>query len=151
MSIPRPEYPRPSLRRGEDTWMNLNGTWFFEIDRANSGKQRGLQDSDRYSREILVPFVPESAASGIADTDFMERVWYCRRFTLPEQFDPARGHILLHIGAMDYEGEVWINGSAAGSHRGGYTSAVFDITEYLQSGENRIVFTIGKRRWRSRI
>lgn len=62
MNIPRPEYPRPSLRMGEDKWMNLNGTCFFEIDRANSGKQRGLHGQDRYAQEIPVPFVPESAA-----------------------------------------------------------------------------------------
>ena len=28
--IPRPEYPRPQFVR--ENWMNLNGTWAFEID-----------------------------------------------------------------------------------------------------------------------
>lgn len=142
MQIPRPEYPRPSLRRGEETWMNLNGTWFFEIDRANSGKQRGLQNQTEYSQKILVPFVPESQASGIQDIDFMERVWYARTFDLPVHFDTEKGRVLLHIGAMDYEGEVWINGSQAGSHTGGYTPAVFDITALVKKGENRINITV---------
>ncbi len=142
MRIPRPEYPRPSLMRGEETWMNLNGTWSFEIDRANSGKQRGLQNQTQYAGEILVPFVPESAASGVGDMDFMQRVWYCRTFDLPDHFDTAKGRVLLHIGAMDYEGEVWINGSPAGSHKGGYAPASFDITELLCSGENRINITV---------
>lgn len=142
MQIPRPEYPRPSLMRGEETWVNLNGTWSFEIDRANSGKQRGLQNQTQYAGEIVVPFVPESAASGVEDTDFMQRVWYCRTFDLPDHFDTAKGRVLLHIGAMDYEGEVWINGSAAGSHRGGYAPACFDITDLLCKGENRINITV---------
>ena len=142
MEIPRPEYPRPSLRRGEETWMNLNGTWFFEIDRANSGKERGLQNQTEYSQKIQVPFVPESQASGVGDIDFMERVWYARTFDLPARFDTEKGHVLLHIGAMDYEGEVWINGAPAGSHTGGYTPAVFDITDLVKKGENRINITV---------
>ncbi|MCI8610402.1 MAG: beta-galactosidase [Clostridiales bacterium] len=142
MCIPRPEYPRPSLMRGEDTWINLNGTWSFEIDRANSGKQRGLQNQTQYAGEIIVPFVPESAASGVEDIDFMQRVWYCRTFELPERFDTTKGRVLLHIGAMDYEGEVWINGNAAGSHKGGYAPVSFDITELLHNGENRINITV---------
>ncbi|CDC61035.1 uncharacterized protein BN660_01006 [Clostridium sp. CAG:448] len=39
-TIPRPEYPRPQMRR--DAWCNLNGEWLFEEDPACSGKARGL-------------------------------------------------------------------------------------------------------------
>ena len=38
--VPRPEHPRPQLQR--PTWLNLNGTWQFEIDRGDTGRERGL-------------------------------------------------------------------------------------------------------------
>ena len=38
-NIPRPEYPRPQMRR--DCWQNLNGRWEFEIDNAKL-KRAGL-------------------------------------------------------------------------------------------------------------
>lgn len=139
--IPRPEYPRPQLIRGDETWLNLNGKWFFEIDNAESGGQRGLYKQDSYSQEIIVPFVPESEASGIGNTDFMKRVWYCRKFNLPESFDAEKGRILLHFGAMNYEGQVWINDAFMGQHSGGYVPATFDITNEVKAGENRINVT----------
>ena len=139
--IPRPEYPRPQLVRGDESWINLNGKWFFEIDNAESGGQRGLYKMDRYEKEIIVPFVPESEASGIENVDFMTRVWYCRTFTLPESFDSTKGKILLHFGAMNYEGQVWINDAFMGEHKGGYVPATFDITTAVQAGENRINVT----------
>ncbi len=139
--IPRPEYPRPQLVRGEETWMNLNGKWFFESDNADSGGERGLYKQDSYSHEIIVPFVPESEASGIENTDFMYRVWYCRSFTLPDNFDPDKGHILLRFGAINYESQVWINGAFMGQHEGGYVPVVFDITKEVHTGENRINVT----------
>ena len=36
MNIPRPEYPNPQFER--KNWVNLNGTWEFEIDKSASGK-----------------------------------------------------------------------------------------------------------------
>ena len=42
MNIPRPEYPRPQMRRADDTYTNLNGTWDLELDPAVSGDQRDL-------------------------------------------------------------------------------------------------------------
>ena len=141
MSIPRPEYPRPNLRRGENSWLNLNGTWYFETDRGDSGGARGLYKRDHYAKEITVPFVPESDASGVRDTDFMRRVWYCRTFDLPAHFALAHGRVLLHCGAVNYEAQVWINGEFAGQHRGGYTPFTLDVTELLCPGENRINLT----------
>ena len=76
--VPRPEHPRPQLQR--PTWLNLNGTWEFEIDRGDTGRERGLLDR-ALEDEITVPFAPETAASGIGDRDFLETVWYRRTLT----------------------------------------------------------------------
>ena len=133
-SIPRPEHPKPQMRR--DSWMNLNGEWEFEFDFGQSGMARGLQNAEAFSRKILVPFCPESELSGIGYKDFMPAVWYLRRVTLSEQH--LKGRVRLHFGAVDYECHVWINGKKAGSHKGGYSSFVFDITDQAVAGENRI-------------
>ena len=33
-NIPRPEYPRPQMKR--DNWINLNGEWDYATDRGMS-------------------------------------------------------------------------------------------------------------------
>lgn len=139
--IPRNEYPRPQLVRDDNSWMNLNGKWYFEIDNGDSGGARGLYKAETLEREIIVPFVPESEASGICHTDFMLRVWYCRKFELPSHFDTEKGRVILRFGAMNYEGQVWINDTFMGQHNGGYVPAAFDITDALCKGENRINVT----------
>lgn len=132
---PRPEYPRPQMER--EKWLNLNGKWKFEIDYGLSGEEKGYFLKDKkFSREILVPFCPESKLSGIEQKDFMPCVWYKRRFTIPKNWQGKR--ILLHFGAVDYEATVWVNGKKTGSHRGGYSPFSFDITEYLSVKENLI-------------
>jgi beta-galactosidase/beta-glucuronidase len=47
--------------------------------------------------------------------------------------------VLLHFGAVDYECIVYVNGHKAGTHKGGYSSFSFDITQYLVKGENTLV------------
>ncbi len=139
-TIPRPEFPRPQFDRGEDNWINLNGTWAYETDRALSGEARGLWRADAVLGEtITVPFCRESVLSGIGDTDFCDGVWYQKKVTLPESFAGRR--TILHIGACDYASRVWVNGKFIGEHIGGYVSFSFDITNALGEGEN--VITIG--------
>ena len=137
--IPRPEYPRPQMERRE--WMNLNGTWQFEMDHGRSGKERKLWQSERFSQTILVPFCPESKLSGLAHTDFMECVWYMRTVEIPDAWVAAGRRTLLNIGACDFETEVYVNGQYIGRHIGGYVSFMMDITAALRAGENRIVIS----------
>lgn len=138
MNIPRPEYPRPTLVRGDESWINLNGKWEFAFDFGNSGRERKMWEAPTYDKEILVPFVPESKLSGIEYVDFIAACWYRRCVTLPEKWCRACGRVLLHFGAVDYYSEIRINGQLAGTHRGGYTPFAIDVTDYLTDGENII-------------
>ena len=134
-AMPRPEYPRPQFAR--EKWQNLNGFWEFETDPGASGRERGMVDrKEPYSSRILVPFCPESVLSGIGCTDFMPAVWYRRTFDLPGE--ALEGRVLLHFGAVDHDCEVWINGQSVGTHRGGYTPFVFDITKQVRAGDNTV-------------
>ncbi|NLD71406.1 MAG: beta-galactosidase [Chloroflexi bacterium] len=132
MDIPRPEYPRPQMVR--ERWLNLNGRWAFEFDPGRSGMQRGLPEAEGLRGEILAPYCPESRLSGLGEVDFHPGVWYRRTFRLPADWEGGR--VLLHIGAVDHDAWVWVNGRLAGQHRGGFTPLEMDVTDYLVRGEN---------------
>ena len=134
-SMPRPEHPKPQMQR--ESWLNLNGQWDFSFDFGNSGIERKFFERKELDQKILVPFCPESDLSGIGYKDFIPAVWYLRKVELTKE--QLEGRVRLHFGAVDYECRVWVNGQAAGSHKGGYASFVFDITKYVNAGENVIV------------
>ncbi len=140
MDIPRPEYPRPQLVR--DSFVNLNGKWAFEIDFGKSGVERGLIEAKTLNSEIIVPFCPESELSGVGYKDFMECVWYKRDITIPADWARDDRKTLLHIGACDYRTELYVNGKYAGYHIGGFVSFSFDITEYVEPGENQLTLRV---------
>ncbi|PSL00030.1 glycosyl hydrolase family 2 [Murinocardiopsis flavida] len=139
IDAPRAEYPRPQFARPD--WLCLNGRWDFEIDRADSGLERGLLDTP-LSGEITVPFCPESELSGIGDVDFMETVWYRREVEIPAAWSDRR--VLLHFQAVDYDATVWVNGVEVARHRGGFTPFSADLGGAAAAGE-RAVITVRAR------
>lgn len=134
MAIPRSEHPQPQMERNE--WMNLNGEWEFEEDPGCSGKERKIYERT-LGQTIRVPFCPESELSGIGKKDFMDCVWYRKCVKAPE--DWKGGRLLLHFGAVDYQADVYINGSHVGTHRGGYSSFCMDVTDYWKRGEENVI------------
>lgn len=136
MSIPRPEYPRPQFVR--EDWINLNGEWEFAFDDERKGVAKQWPSGRvPLSSKIQVPFAFQSKLSGIGDPDFHDCVWYRKTFALPETFKGKR--VLLHFGAVDYEADVWVNGTLAVRHEGGHTPFSADITDLLQEQDNVIV------------
>ncbi len=130
-SAPLPEYPRPQLVR--DSYINLNGPWEY----AFTGDMRAPSE---FEGEIVVPFAPESALSGVGRTlRGGEYLWYRRKLVLPEGFN--RGRVLLHFGAVDQTARVWVNGRDAVAHTGGYLPFSADITELLEE-ENTILVRV---------
>ena len=137
-AIPKPEHPRPQSTRPD--WLILNGTWSFERDRGDSGLERGLLERE-LAEEILVPFAPESIASGIGDVDFLTAVWYRRRVRIPAGWSGRR--VLLHFGAVDHDATVWVGGEEVARHRGGFTSFTADLG--VRADEEELVITVRAR------
>jgi len=127
------EYPRPQLTR--KNWQNLNGLWDYAI------KPKGEARTETYQGKILVPFAIESALSGVAKTVGKDSIlWYHTNFSLSSNMKGKK--ILLHFGAVDWQTEVFINGTSIGSHKGGYDPFSFDITDYLKKGSQQIAVKV---------
>ena len=138
--VPRPEHPRPDAFR--ENWLSLNGTWQFEIDRADDGEARGLISGKDLASTIVVPFCPESKLSGLGlgNTEYFKHVWYRRTFELPASMKGKR--VLLHFGGVDYKTWVYVNGKLAGAHTGENAAFCFEITPLLKEGSNALVVRV---------
>ena len=131
---PLPEYPRPQMVR--EGWKNLNGLWEYAI------RPKDADAPQHYDGNILVPFVVESALSGVGRPVGSEnKLWYRNTFRIPRSWKHQR--LLLHFGGVDWETTVWINGKRMGTHRGGYDAFFFDITDALHDkGDQKIVISV---------
>jgi beta-galactosidase/beta-glucuronidase len=125
-------HPRKTFRR--DRWGSLNGEWDFLFD-----DERRIEtpwEIKDWSKKIIVPFAPESKASGLEERGYHHRCWYRKKFHLKKEDK----RYLMHFGAVDYQAKVWINEQYLGSHEGGHTPFNFDVTDFLnESGDQEII------------
>lgn len=65
---------------------------------------------------------------------------YRRTFTVPEHFKEQE--IFLHFGAVKAALEVYVNGKYVGYSQGSMTPHEFDITDYIENGENQVTAVV---------
>jgi beta-galactosidase/beta-glucuronidase len=118
-------YPRPQLQR--EQWISLNGKWDFAFDSDAAWPDPHAVE---WNASIVVPFSPETPASGLNETGFYRAVWYRRYFERPK-VEPGQ-RVLLRFEAVDYSATVWVNGAKVCWHEGGYTPFCADITTALR-------------------
>jgi beta-galactosidase/beta-glucuronidase len=123
-----PDYPRPMLRRAG--WTSLNGAWDFALD--PDAVLRGPADA-RFDAKIQVPFAPETERSGVHDTGLYRACWYRREVEIRDRAPDER--LILHFGAVDHDATVWVDGTFAARHEGGYTPFSADVTDLLRPGD----------------
>jgi len=127
------EYPRPQFVR--ERWQDLNGLWEYAITPKTAPAPA------KFDGQILVPFAPEAALSGVGKILQPDgRLWYRRSFTVPAPWKGER--VLLHFGAVDYECALWVNGGLAGAHTGGFDAFSFDVTPFLKDGANELLLAV---------
>ena len=107
-------------------WKNLNGLWDYAI------RSKDQVRPESFDGQILVPYPVESALSGVKKTVTPnDKLWYRLSFEVPGNW--PKGKLLLHFGAVDFQAEVWVNGTKLGDHAGGYDPFSFDITNAVKS------------------
>jgi beta-galactosidase/beta-glucuronidase len=137
-------HPTPQMARCD--WTDLCGEWDFALDDADLGLARGWGDGFPAQCRIVVPFPPESPASGVHDPSPHPVVWYQRDVEL--KVTPAAQRVLLHVGASDYLTHVWCNGKLVGQHEGGHTPFACDLTDTLSGGKaDRLVLRVADDPW----
>lgn len=118
------EYPRPQMAR--ESYQPLDGKWKYLI---KEGDLTFIPDNDTvFDGDILVPFSPECALSGVKTILLPEEVLVYRTTFSRKENSPRA---LLHFGAVDYECRVYLNGYLLGTHTGGYTPFEFDVTQFI--------------------
>lgn len=130
--------PRPDLYRTE--WVDLNGKWNFAFDDEKVGISEKWYEGYNYDLAIQVPFCYQSEMSGIHDRTKHFHLWYERSVNIADNM--RGGRLWLHFGAVDYESVVWINGRYLGSHKGGFSSHSYDVTELIEQKDESFRITV---------
>ncbi|HQK96016.1 MAG TPA: glycoside hydrolase family 2 TIM barrel-domain containing protein, partial [Armatimonadota bacterium] len=112
--------------------ISLDGTWRFCIDENRIGLHRQWHVRAPQTQPIRVPSCWEEYPQwahydGVA--------WYFRTIAV----GPRRGaeRIALRFEAVNYRAEVYLDGTFAGRHEGGYTPFEVDLTQALQTPPRR--------------
>lgn len=112
------------------THISLDGAWQFQID-PNAGDDAAAIESWRTA------IVPMPWQAQFDDLRHYSGVAWARRTV---SLDAApEGAAILHFGAVDYHATVWVNGSLAMEHEGGYLPFEADVAGHLHAGANEIL------------
>ena len=78
----------------------------------------------------------------ISESFFNSNFWYRRTFEVPEQMEGRR--LILCFDGINWKANVFLNGKRVGDIAGAFMRGHFDITPYLQKGENVLAVEIVK-------
>ncbi|WP_367300187.1 beta-galactosidase subunit alpha [Hafnia alvei] len=119
--VPAEFYHQPMAEWGDIT---VPGMWQME----GHGK---LQYTDEgYPFPIDVPFVPTNNPTGA----------YQRQFSLPAEW--LQRQIIIKFDGVETYFEVYLNGHYVGFSKGSRLSAEFDLSPYVQAGENLLAVRV---------
>ncbi|MBT3386000.1 MAG: DUF4981 domain-containing protein [Prolixibacteraceae bacterium] len=150
--------------RTEDKWQSpmlqsLNGTWQFNLAQNPSERPHWFFKNDFDTREwdeIKVPSnweiegydypiytnvkFPHEKTPPTIQEHYNPVGSYKRTFEIPAGWDG--NEIILHFGAVSSAMNVWVNEQFVGYSEDSKTPAEFNITEYLNGGENSLAVEI---------
>ena len=158
VSFADPEAARGRTNAESDSFLSLDGLWKFglfenpaEVPEAAWQKGRidrdweeislpgawSLQGWDRpHYTNVQMPFSGEPGEVPSANPTGVHRL----RFELPAAMRGRR--IILQVGAAESVLHVHLNGYGVGLSKDSKLAAEFDVTEFLETGENLLVLTV---------
>ena len=115
----------------------INNNWTFAL-----GDYQDAQNPDFNDSEWQIIGLPHSfGIPYFMSRDFYTGYgWYRKKINLNS--DDLEKRILLQFDGVFQEAEVFVNGKLTGSHIGGYTGFVIDITDNAHQGENIVAVRV---------
>jgi hypothetical protein len=123
---------------GGTSVVSLDGQWLLAPDPQNAGRDGKWWTAPRSeAKPTRVPWIIQDAFPGYHGV-----AWYWKEFQAPA--DPQPGErTLLRFWQVDYKADVWLNDSAIGSHEGGESPFVLDVTGVIKPGQkNRLAVRV---------
>lgn len=122
--------------------VNLNREWTYQRGDF-PGAERAAYDDSRWEHiglphSFSIPYFMSSEF-------YTGYGWY--RKTLPLSREDLRKELYLEFDGVFQEAEIYVNGSLAGTHRGGYTGFCVRITPFAQQGDNQVAVRVNNL-WR---
>ena len=154
------DYPAPPPVLG---WLDgrqtrsLNGQWSIIVDPMGVGTPGSLFGGYPLNRKntsgmSLVEYdfdtAQKIAVPGDVNTQDKRLFFYRDKFWMYRSFEAQKTEgrrTLLHFGAINFTGTVFLNGEVIGRHEGGYVPFHFDITDRLQDGDNELMVWVDNR------
>jgi beta-glucuronidase len=125
--------------------ISLNGVWDFVVDldpKYHAATNYAHPEwQRRHWQKVPVPGVWNKYAERY---DVFEGVgWFARTFALPDL--GAGTTSLVRFGGVNYRCDVFMNGQVVGTHEGGYTEFLVDVSRHVRVGDNTIAVRVDNR------
>ncbi len=125
-------YPVNNRFRSE---RKLDGLWSFSFDRNDEGEGKGWTSG--LTGDVISMPVPASFNDFFTDKesrDYCGTFWYECEFFAPKKEEGKR--IYIRFGSVTHRATVFVNGTAVGSHEGGFLPFVVDVTDAVKYEES---------------
>ena len=113
--------------------IDLSGLWQFKVDLANIGETKRWFEEFESESDIAVPGSWNEQLEEAGLLHYVGLVWYRKKFFVPAEWKDTT--IFIRFGSADYFSKVWINGNLLGENNLGFLPFEFDITKYVNLGE----------------
>lgn len=117
----------PSEKTQLNTEVLFNDAWEFSMDSLASTWEK-----------VVLPHTPKIEPL-IVNNQWQGDAWYKKRFSVE---DSTNRHYFIDFEGVMHESKVWINGTLAKHHQGGYIPFSIDATSLLKAGENEITLWV---------
>jgi len=157
LSRKSPEYQKPDQLLGwidSRSKQSLNGTWHYIVDPMDNGLpesifggfpknkiQKDGMELIEYNFEKSNQLQVPGAWNSQDEKLFFYRgsVWFYKKFTFTHKSN-SLSH--LYFGGSNFRTKVFLNGHAVGEFIGGYVPFNFEVSDYLEEGENFLIVQV---------
>jgi len=111
--------------------IKLNGKWMFTKEQVTKENFKSIQ-----WEEVSIPHTWNGLDGQDGGNDYYRGLcWYTKSFIV----EPHEGRVFIEFEGVNSVSTIILNGITLGSHKGGYSTFRFDITDHLNEGENSLL------------